>query len=98
MSDLTELFLFTKSYFQSIDRGKNDELNTFSFKIWDIIVYKFIRKTNIRDGFERIPPKERKGQIEKNAINKYILVINLLRCMGAERVWFCTFGRTLRML
>ena len=57
MSNINDLFLFAKSFLGTIDKKNDDQISTFSFKIWDLIVNNFIRKTNVKDGFERIPPK-----------------------------------------
>ena len=57
MSDINDLFIFSKSFFSTIDKKNDEQLTTFGFKIWDAIVNNFIKKTNVKDGFERIPPK-----------------------------------------
>ena len=57
-----------------------------------------MKNTNIKDGFEKIPPKEKNKQVEKNSINTYVLLINIFRVMGFEAVWLGVFGKTLNML
>lgn len=71
---------------------------TFSYRIWDAVVNKFIKNTNIKDGFEKIPPMERNKQVEKNSIITYVMLINIFRVMGFEAVWLGIFGKTLNML
>ena len=51
MSNINDLFLFAKSFLGTIDKKNDDQISTFSFKIWDLIVNNFIRKTNVKDGF-----------------------------------------------
>ena len=57
MSDINDLYLFCKSFYGTIDKNNDDQVSTFAYKIWDVIINNFIKKTNVKDGFERIPPK-----------------------------------------
>ena len=98
LSNINDVFRFSKSFLGTINKNSDDQLSTFAYKIWNFIVHNFIKKTNVKDGFERIPPKENNAQVEKNSINKYILVINIWRLIGAEKVWNLIFGQTLKML
>lgn len=51
MSDINDLFIFSKSFLSTIDKTNDEQLTTFGFKIWDAIVNNFIKKTNVKDGF-----------------------------------------------
>ena len=63
MSNINDLYLFAKSFLGTIDKNNDEQVSTFAFKIWNLIVNNFIKKTNVKDGFERIPPKEKKAQV-----------------------------------
>lgn len=48
---------------------------------------------------ERVPPKIRTEQLEKNAINKYVMVVNLYRLMpSCQKIWVIVFGKLLKFL
>lgn len=61
-----EIWAFTKGYIKTIDTSNKNEVITFSFKIWEFIVQKSIRTTNVKIGFEKIPPREPVSQVYKN--------------------------------
>ena len=50
-SDPKDLWEFTTNYITTIDAKNSDELVTFTYKIWQAIVHKFMKNTNIKDGF-----------------------------------------------
>ena len=83
----------------SIDRSDDKQIVTFSVKLFETVVFKFISNSNIKSGLERIPPKSRTDQCEKNSINCYVLAINMFRLMpGTKKVWAIVFGKLLKML
>ena len=45
-----------------------------------------------------MPPNDVSKQVEKNSINCYILIINLFRLMGHEKIWLIVMGKTLGMM
>lgn len=59
-----------------------------------MMVFRSARK----EGIEEIPPTALDAEVYKNSINAYVLIINLIRVKGLERVWAYFVGKTLRLL
>lgn len=62
-SDPRDIWSFASAYIKTINPRNHDEAQTFSYRIWEAIVHKFIKNTNIKDGYERMPPKEKNKQV-----------------------------------
>jgi hypothetical protein len=66
--------------------------------MYESIVFNLINKSNVKDGIERMPPKEKTKQAEKNSINCYVIIINIYRLMGFESIWLIVLAKTCRLL
>jgi hypothetical protein len=95
-----EILLEARSQINSIDKSNDKQVVSFGLRLFDTIVNKFISNSNVKSGLERIPPKSRTDQCEKNSINCYVLAINMYRLMGPpyKKVWVVVFGKLLKML
>lgn len=83
----------------SIDKSDDKQLTSFAKALYHNIIFQFINKSNVKSNLERIPPKSRTDQCEKNSINKYALTVNIYRLMGpCKRVWLIVFGKLLKLL
>lgn len=80
-----------------MNTNDTQEVNTFCVKVWNVIVNELIMKAR-KDGIEIVPPTREDAEIFKNCINTYILMINLLRVKGMEKVWMYMVGKTLDLL
>ncbi len=74
-------------------------MEALGVKFYELIVENFIRNSRIKE-IERIPPgkNKRTAEIEKNSINTYIVIINMIRLQGHHEFWYCIFGKTLGLL
>jgi hypothetical protein len=97
-SSLNDLLIFSKSFIDTINKEDDKQVTAFAIKVYDSIVHKLISNSNLKDGLERMPPKSKTNQVEKNSINCYILIVNIYRLMGYEKVWTIVFAKTLKLL
>lgn len=98
-SSPTEILTELKALINTIDKADQQQVNTFGLKLFQAIVFKFINNSNVKSGLERMPPKSRTDQCEKNSINCYVLAINMLRLMPqCKKIWVIVFGKLLKML
>ena len=95
--NVKDIFVFTESMLASFDRGDPRQQNTFMVKLWDLIVMVLLRSAR-KEGVEEIPPTAQDSEIYKNNLNTYVLVLNLMKVQGMERVWMYFVGKTLRLL
>ena len=96
-SSLNDVLTFATSFISSIKKEDDKQLTSFALQTYDSIIY-LIKVANQRDGIYRIPPKQKSGQVQKNSINNYVLMINLYRLMGYEKIWMIFFGKLLKEL
>ncbi len=98
-SSPNDILIEAKSLIGTIDKNDDKQITTFGLRLFDTIVNKFINNSNVKSGLERVPPKSRTDQCEKNSINCYILALNIYRQMNqGKKVWVIVFGKLLKLL
>ena len=98
-SSPSEILTEAKSLLNTVDKSNDKQMVTFGLRLFETVVHKFISNSNVKSGLERVPPKSRTDQCEKNSINCYVMAINMFRLMpGGKKVWVIVFGKLLKML